>query len=53
MRENTLADGFMAVCSYGGMPHDEANRNMQQFAKDVMPELKKLTPLEAPLEQTA
>ncbi len=53
MRENTLADGFMAVCSYGGMPHDEANRNMQQFAKDVMPELKKLTPLEAALEQTA
>ena len=53
MRENTLADGFMAVCSYGGMPHDEANRNMQQFAKDVMPELKKLTPVEAPLEQTA
>ena len=53
MRENTLADGFMAVCSYGGMPHDEANRNMQQFAKDVMPELKKLTPLEAPLEQIA
>jgi hypothetical protein len=35
------------------MPHDEANRNMQQFAKDVMPELKKLTPLEAALEQTA
>jgi alkanesulfonate monooxygenase SsuD/methylene tetrahydromethanopterin reductase-like flavin-dependent oxidoreductase (luciferase family) len=53
MRENTLADGFMAVCSYGGMPHDEANRNMQQFAKDVMPELKKLTPVAAPLEQTA
>ena len=53
MRANTLADGFMAVCSYGGMPHDEANRNMQQFAKDVMPELKKLTPLEAALEQTA
>ena len=53
MRENTLADGFMAVCSYGGKPHDEANRNMQQFAKDVMPELKKLTPLEAPLQQTA
>ena len=53
MRENTLADGFMGVCSYGGMPHDEANRNMQQFAKDVMPELKKLTPLEAALEQTA
>ena len=53
MRANTLADGFMAVCSYGGMPHDEANRNMQQFAKDVMPELKKLTPLEAPLEQIA
>ena len=53
MRENTLADGFMAVCSYGGMPHEEANRNMQQFAKDVMPELKKLAPMEVPLEQTA
>ncbi|MFT7653072.1 MAG: alkanesulfonate monooxygenase SsuD [Limisphaerales bacterium] len=53
MRENTLADGFMAVCSYGGMPHEEANRNMQQFARDVMPELQKLAPIEAPLEQTA
>ncbi len=53
MRENTLADGFMAVCSYGGMPHEEANRNMRQFAMEVMPELKKLMPVEAPLAQTA
>lgn len=48
MRENTFADGFMAVCSYGGMPHAEANRNMQQFAKEIMPEMQKLEPLCAP-----
>jgi alkanesulfonate monooxygenase SsuD/methylene tetrahydromethanopterin reductase-like flavin-dependent oxidoreductase (luciferase family) len=33
---------FVGVFSYAGMPYDEAERNMRLFAKDVMPELKKL-----------
>jgi alkanesulfonate monooxygenase SsuD/methylene tetrahydromethanopterin reductase-like flavin-dependent oxidoreductase (luciferase family) len=34
-------NAFMAITSYSGMPWDEAERNMQLFAKTVMPELKK------------
>jgi hypothetical protein len=34
------------VYSYGGMPHDLAERNMRMFAREVMPELKKLVPVE-------
>ena len=33
---------FVGVFSYAGMPYDEAERNMRLFAKDVMPEVKKL-----------
>jgi len=33
---------YVGVFSYAGMPYDEAERNMRLFAKDVMPELKKL-----------
>ena len=53
IRENTLADGFMGVFSYGGMPHAEANRNMQMFAREVLPELQKLEPIKAPLQASA
>jgi alkanesulfonate monooxygenase SsuD/methylene tetrahydromethanopterin reductase-like flavin-dependent oxidoreductase (luciferase family) len=35
-------DTFNAVFSYAGMPVDEAERNMRLFARDVMPELRKL-----------
>jgi alkanesulfonate monooxygenase SsuD/methylene tetrahydromethanopterin reductase-like flavin-dependent oxidoreductase (luciferase family) len=48
IRENTFAEGYMAVCSYAGMPHEEADRNQKLFASEVMPELKKLPPLAAP-----
>lgn len=44
IQDNTYADGYMAVCSYAGMPHAEADRNMTLFAREVMPELKKLAP---------
>ena len=37
------SEHFIAGFSYGGMPHDEANRNMQLFATQVLPELKKLS----------
>lgn len=53
IRENTLADGFMGVFSYGGMPQAEANRNMQMFAREVLPALQKLEPIEAPLQASA
>jgi alkanesulfonate monooxygenase SsuD/methylene tetrahydromethanopterin reductase-like flavin-dependent oxidoreductase (luciferase family) len=44
IQDNTYNDGYMAVFSYAGMPHEEANRNMNLFAAEVMPELKKLAP---------
>jgi len=33
---------FVGVFSYAGMPYEEAERNMRLFAKEVMPQLKKL-----------
>jgi alkanesulfonate monooxygenase SsuD/methylene tetrahydromethanopterin reductase-like flavin-dependent oxidoreductase (luciferase family) len=42
IQDNTYADGYMAVCSYAGMPDDEAERNLRLFAGAVLPELKKL-----------
>jgi alkanesulfonate monooxygenase SsuD/methylene tetrahydromethanopterin reductase-like flavin-dependent oxidoreductase (luciferase family) len=35
------AHGFMLNFSYGGMPYDEAERNLKCFAKHVLPEVKK------------
>ncbi len=35
-------DAFSGVFSYAGMSYSEAERNMRLFAKEVMPELKKL-----------
>jgi len=35
------AHGFMLNFSYGGMPYDEAERNLKCFAKTVLPEVKK------------
>lgn len=32
---------YVGVFSYAGMPHEEADRNLRLFAKEVMPELKK------------
>jgi hypothetical protein len=35
---------FVGVFSYAGMPYDDAEANMRLFAKEVMPQLKKLAP---------
>jgi alkanesulfonate monooxygenase SsuD/methylene tetrahydromethanopterin reductase-like flavin-dependent oxidoreductase (luciferase family) len=35
-------ESFNCVFSYSGMPPEEAERNMRLFARDVLPELKKL-----------
>jgi hypothetical protein len=32
----------VGVFGYAGMPHDEAERNLRFFAKEVMPALQKL-----------
>ena len=37
----TGAEGFVALFSYGGMPYEDAERNMRLFAKTVMPELQR------------
>ncbi|HKI99285.1 MAG TPA: LLM class flavin-dependent oxidoreductase [bacterium] len=34
--------GLMGTFSYGGMPHDVAEANLRLFAKEVLPELRKL-----------
>ncbi len=36
-------EAFNCIFSYAGMPHDEAERNMRLFAKDVLPELKRFS----------
>ncbi len=33
---------YVGVFGYAGMPHDEAERNLRFFAKEVMPALQKL-----------
>jgi len=51
-RERTGAESFVAAFSYAGMPHADAEASMRLFARDVMPELKKVRPVgggEAPL----
>ncbi len=42
IQDNTHNDAYIAVCSYAGMPDDEAERNLHLFARSVLPELKKL-----------
>ena len=36
------ARGVMTHFAYGGMPYEEANRNMRLFAERVMPEIQRL-----------
>ena len=42
IHEQTANKAFVGVFSYAGMPHAEAVRNMTQFAREVMPEVKKI-----------
>jgi alkanesulfonate monooxygenase SsuD/methylene tetrahydromethanopterin reductase-like flavin-dependent oxidoreductase (luciferase family) len=44
IQDNTYNDAYMAVCSYAGMPYEEAERNVQLFAREVMPSLQQLEP---------
>jgi alkanesulfonate monooxygenase SsuD/methylene tetrahydromethanopterin reductase-like flavin-dependent oxidoreductase (luciferase family) len=47
------ADSFNAVFSYAGMPWDIAEKNQRLFAKEVLPELKKIRPVAERLKQAA
>lgn len=38
------SDSFIGVFRYGGMPLDEGEASMRLFAREVMPELKKVAP---------
>ena len=40
----TGADAFVAVFRFGGMAAADAERSMRLFAREVMPELKRLVP---------
>jgi alkanesulfonate monooxygenase SsuD/methylene tetrahydromethanopterin reductase-like flavin-dependent oxidoreductase (luciferase family) len=42
VRRRVANDTFVGVFSYAGMPYDEAERNIRLFARDVMPELRKV-----------
>ncbi len=50
IRARMGADTFVGCFSYAGMPYDEAERNLRLFAREVMPELRKLG-AEEPREQ--
>jgi len=45
VRSRVGCDTFIGVFSYAGMPWDEAERNMQLFAREVLPALKRLEDL--------
>lgn len=47
------ADSFNAVFSYAGMPWDVAEKNQRLFAKEVLPQLKKVGPVSERLRQAA
>ena len=42
IRSHIGCEGFTGCFRYAGMPYDEAERNMRLFARDVLPELKKV-----------
>jgi alkanesulfonate monooxygenase SsuD/methylene tetrahydromethanopterin reductase-like flavin-dependent oxidoreductase (luciferase family) len=42
IRARVGCDTFVGCFSYAGMPWDEAERNLRLFARDVLPELKKV-----------
>jgi hypothetical protein len=52
IRDTIDANAFLLNFSYGGMPYDEAERNLKCFAKHVLPEVKKwqTQPLNEPAE---
>ena len=42
IRSKVGNDAFVGVFSYAAMAYEEAERNMRLFAREVMPELKKV-----------
>jgi len=40
VRRRVGCDTFVGAFSYGGMPYDEAERNLRLFAREVMPVLR-------------
>lgn len=42
IHERTGCGGLVGAFSYGGMPYDEAERNLRLFADAVLPELKRM-----------
>ena len=47
IRKKVNANHFTGVFSYAGMPWEDAEKNLSLFAKEVMPELKKLNGAQA------
>src|SRR5216684_3183682 len=47
IRQKVGADHYTGVFSYAGMPYDDAEKSLRLFAKEVMPELKKLNGVKA------
>ncbi len=47
IRKKVNANHFTGVFSYAGMPWEDAEKNLTLFAKEVMPELKKLNGAQA------
>lgn len=47
IRRRVNANHFTGVFSYAGMPWEDAERNVSLFAREVMPELKKLNGIKA------
>lgn len=52
VRSHAGNDGFNAVCSFSGMPYDVAEANIRLFAREVMPALQALEPLQ-PVDATS
>jgi hypothetical protein len=53
IKDTIGACGVMTHFAYGGMPYDEANRNMRLFAEQVLPEIQRLGDLSGPLKAVA
>lgn len=51
IRSRVGCDTYVGVFSYAGMPHDDAEASMRLFAREVMPALKEIAPLQAAAEQ--
>lgn len=53
IRSRVGCDTYIGVFSYAGMPHDDAEASMRLFAREVMPALKEIAPLQVAAAQPA